>query len=74
MSLAGITAEVTRYAVYPGQACSYMIGRLEILRIRREAQERQRETFDIKEFHNAVLDSGSVPLAVLDDIVRARLP
>jgi uncharacterized protein (DUF885 family) len=74
MSLAGITAEVTRYAVYPGQACSYMIGRLEILRIRREAQERQGEAFDIKEFHNAVLDSGSVPLAVLDDIVRARLP
>jgi uncharacterized protein (DUF885 family) len=74
LSLGSVTAEVNRYAVWPGQACGYMIGRLEILRIRREAQERQGESFDIRQFHNAVLDSGSVPLAVLDDIVQARLP
>lgn len=74
LSLASVTAEVNRYAVLPGQACGYMVGRLEILRIRREAQERQGDAFDIKQFHNAVLDSGSVPLAVLDDIVKARLP
>lgn len=74
LSLGSVTAEVNRYAVWPGQACGYMVGRLEILRIRREAQERQGEAFDIRQFHNAVLDSGSVPLAVLDDIVQARLP
>jgi uncharacterized protein (DUF885 family) len=74
MSVANVTSEVNRYAVLPGQACGYMIGRLEILRIRREAQERQGERFDIKEFHDAVLDCGSVPLGVLDGIVRDRLP
>lgn len=74
MSTANVTSEVNRYAVLPGQACGYMVGRLEILRIRREAQERQGDAFDIKAFHDAVLDGGSVPLGVLDTIVRARLP
>jgi uncharacterized protein (DUF885 family) len=74
LSVGGVRAEIDRYAVIPGQACGYMIGRLEILRIRREAQERQGEGFDIKAFHNAVLDGGSVPLAVLDTVVRDRLP
>ena len=74
MSTANVTSEVNRYAVLPGQACGYMVGRLEILRIRREAQERQGDAFDIKTFHDAVLDGGSVPLGVLDTIVRDRLP
>lgn len=74
MSTANVTSEVSRYAVLPGQACGYMVGRLEILRIRREAQERQGDAFDIKAFHDAVLDGGSVPLGVLDTIVRDRLP
>jgi uncharacterized protein (DUF885 family) len=74
LSVGGVKAEVDRYAVMPGQACGYMIGRLEILRIRREAQERQGERFDIKAFHDAVLDGGSVPLTVLDSVVRDRLP
>jgi uncharacterized protein (DUF885 family) len=66
--------EVDRYILHPGQATSYMIGRLEILRMRAEAQERQAERFDIRKFHSAVLDSGSLPLGVLDEVVRARLP
>jgi uncharacterized protein (DUF885 family) len=74
MSTANVTSEVNRYAVLPGQACGYMVGRLEILRIRGEAQERQGDAFDIKAFHDAVLDGGSVPLGVLDTIVRDRLP
>ncbi len=68
-----VRPEIDRYAVYPGQACSYMIGRLEILRMRREAQERQGDAFDIKKFHSAVLDSGTLPLGVLDGVVRRRL-
>lgn len=63
--------EVDRYIVSPGQACSYMIGRLEIQRIRREAQKRP--GFDIKRFHSAVLDGGALPLGVLDEVVRARV-
>jgi len=66
-------AEIDRYAVMPGQALSYMIGRLEIQRIRREAEERLGDRFQIKEFHDAVLDSGPLPLGILDDVVTARL-
>jgi uncharacterized protein (DUF885 family) len=66
--------EVDRYILTPGQATSYMIGRLEILRMRAEARERQGAAFDLKAFHSAVLDSGSLPLGVLDDVVRSRLP
>ncbi|HYG93042.1 MAG TPA: DUF885 family protein, partial [Nocardioides sp.] len=68
------TAEIDRYAVTPGQALSYMIGRLEMLRIRGEAQARQGDRFDIKAFHNAVLDSGAMPLSLLDEHVTRRLP
>jgi uncharacterized protein (DUF885 family) len=66
--------EIDRYILYPGQATSYMIGRLEILRMRADAQQRQGGTFDVRRFHSAVLDNGSLPLGVLDEVVRARLP
>ena len=66
--------EVDRYICSPGQATSYMIGRLEIQRMRAEAEQRQGAAFDIKKFHSAVLDSGSLPLEVLDRVVAARLP
>jgi uncharacterized protein (DUF885 family) len=69
-----VRAEIDRYAVHAGQATSYMIGRLEIQRMRREAEARQGERFDIKQFHSAVLDSGGLPLDVLDEVVRTRLP
>lgn len=66
--------EIDRYICNPGQATSYMIGRLEIQRMRAEAEQRQGDRFDVKQFHSAVLDSGSLPLAVLDEVVRTRLP
>jgi uncharacterized protein (DUF885 family) len=66
--------EVDRYICTPGQATSYMIGRLEIQRMRAQAEQRQGSAFDIKKFHSAVLDSGSLPLGVLDRVVAARLP
>jgi uncharacterized protein (DUF885 family) len=66
--------EIDRYVCYPGQATSYMIGRLEIQRMRAEAEERQGDRFDIRAFHSAVLDSGALPLDVLDAVVAARLP
>jgi uncharacterized protein (DUF885 family) len=65
--------EVDRYICRPGQATSYMVGRLEIERIRREAEERLGDRFDVRRFHSAVLDSGSLPLGVLDRVVSARL-
>lgn len=69
MQLAEIESEVDRYIAYPGQALSYMVGRLEILRLRAEAERRLGEAFDIREFHDLVLGSGSLPLAVLDGLV-----
>ena len=68
-----VRPEVDRYIVSPGQATSYMVGRLEIQRMRAEAEQRQGAAFDIRRFHSAVLDSGSLPLGVLDEVVRARL-
>lgn len=69
-----VRPEIDRYICTPGQATSYMVGRLEIERIRREAQQRLGERFDIRDFHSAVLESGSLPLGVLDAHVRATLP
>jgi uncharacterized protein (DUF885 family) len=65
--------EVDRYICRPGQATSYMVGRLEIERTRREAEERQGDRFDVRRFHSAVLDSGALPLGVLDRVVSSRL-
>lgn len=58
-----VTQEIDRYIGLPGQALSYMIGRLEILAVREEAQARG--DFDIKAFHDAVLGYGSVPLSTM---------
>ena len=71
MTLALIEAEVDRYIGMPGQACGYMIGRLEILRMRAEAVEAMGDAFDIKGFHDTVLGSGSIPLGTLDRLVSA---
>src|SRR3954468_19653145 len=68
-----VAAEIDRYAVTPGQALSYMIGRLEIQRIRRDVEARQGTSFDIRAFHDAVLDSGPLPLGLLADVVGTRL-
>ncbi len=69
-----VRPEIDRYVVSPGQATSYMIGRLEIQRMRAEAAQRQGPDFQVKRFHSAVLDSGSLPLGALDEVVRTRLP
>ena len=60
-----VTAEIDRYAVTPGQALAYMIGRLEIQRIRREAEAALGDRFRIKDFHDAVLGAGPMPLPIL---------
>ena len=54
-------SEVDRYISYPGQALAYMTGRLEIVRLRREASERLGARFDLREFHDVVLRAGIPP-------------
>jgi uncharacterized protein (DUF885 family) len=63
------TQEIERYSVNPGQACSYMVGKLTILRLRDKARTALGDRFDIKAFHDAVLLSGAVPLTVLGEVV-----
>ena len=62
-------AEVERYCVWPGQACSYMVGKLEWLRLRQMAKDRMGARFDIRKFHDAGLLPGGTPLKVLDRII-----
>jgi uncharacterized protein (DUF885 family) len=69
MSELEISTEVDRYIAYPGQALSYMVGRLEIQRIRAKAKARLGSRFDIRQFHDVVLCNGPLPLSVLDDVV-----
>jgi uncharacterized protein (DUF885 family) len=64
-----VTSEVDRYTSQPGQALSYMIGKLEFDRLRDKARARLGAKFDIRRFHNAVLDNGPLPLSLLDKVV-----
>jgi uncharacterized protein (DUF885 family) len=59
-------SEAERYIVNPGQACAYMVGALTIRRLRAEAEQRLGARFDLRAFHAQVLDTGAVPLAVLE--------
>ncbi|QIB64598.1 DUF885 domain-containing protein [Kineobactrum salinum] len=64
------TNEVERYCVWPGQACSYMVGKVEWLRLRAYAERRLGSRFDIRDFHSATISIGAVPLTVLADVVE----
>jgi len=61
--------EIERYSVNPGQACSYMVGKITILRLREKARTALGKKFDIRQFHDAVLLAGSMPLTVLENAV-----
>jgi uncharacterized protein (DUF885 family) len=65
-SEASIIAEVERYMAIPGQALSYKIGQLKILELREKAKLELKDKFDIKVFHQKVLESGVMPLALLE--------
>ena len=66
-----VTTEVDRYISWPGQALSYKLGEITIMRLRREAEAALGPKFDVRAFHDAVLAQGSVPLPVLDSQIRA---
>ncbi len=64
-----VTAEIERYIVSPGQACSYKMGQLKILELRERAKSKLRAAFDLRAFNDVVLSGGALPLAVLDEVV-----
>lgn len=69
-SEASIIAEIERYMAIPGQALSYKIGQLKILELRALAQKELGNAFDIKVFHNKMLESGCLPLALLEEKIK----
>ena len=66
-SEASIISEIERYMANPGQALSYKIGQLKILQLRKKAENELGENFNIKIFHRKVLESGCIPLELLED-------
>jgi len=64
-------AEVDRYIVWPGQALGYKVGQLEIRALRQKAQAALGGRFDVRRFHNAILDDGPLPLTLLDQRIDA---
>ncbi len=64
------TKSIERYVVMPGQATSYKIGMLKILSLREFAKKELGDKFDIREYHDAVLKNGALPLDVLEELVK----
>jgi uncharacterized protein (DUF885 family) len=69
-SEASIIAEIERYMAIPGQALSYKIGQLKIMELRQTAEQKMGKNFDIKVFHQKVLESGVMPLALLEQKIN----
>lgn len=63
---ASVESEIERYMANPGQALSYKIGQLKIIELRDKAQQALGDTFDIREFHDQILETGCVPLQLLE--------
>ncbi len=62
--------EIDRYILWPGQACAYKVGELKIIELRNRAKKELGKKFDIKDFHRVVLENGSVPLEILEQLVN----
>ena len=70
-SEASIVSEIERYMAIPGQALSYKIGQMKIIELRKKAEAKMGSKFDIKKFHEKVLGSGVMPLALLENKINA---
>lgn len=66
------STEIDRYSVWPGQACAYKMGELKILELRKAAKRKQRKNFDIKVFHQKILQHGSIPMPILEKLILGK--
>jgi uncharacterized protein (DUF885 family) len=69
LSMHNVTTEIDRYISWPGQALSYKIGELTIKRLRAKAETVLGKHFDIRKFHDAILENGSIPMSVLEQMI-----
>jgi uncharacterized protein (DUF885 family) len=63
--------EIDRYCVWPGQACSYKVGHMSWIRAREKAKALQGARFDIRQFHDVLLE-GAMPLTILEGLIEQR--
>ena len=73
MSDTEVTTEIERYIVWPGQACSYKVGMLKILELREKAKHSLGNSFDIRDFHSAILEHGEPPLFIVEELVNQMI-
>jgi uncharacterized protein (DUF885 family) len=69
MPMSDVVAEIERYLVIPGQACSFKIGMARIQSMRQRSREALGGRFDIRDFHQVILDNGPMPMSLLDETV-----
>lgn len=69
LSMNNITSEVDRYISWPGQALAYKTGELKIRELRNKAEQALGKNFDVRKFHDKVLENGALPLSILEQIV-----
>lgn len=70
MTESSVFSEIERYIVMPGQATSYKLGMLKFVELRAEAREQLGSNFDLRDFHDVVLQNGSVPLPILEQLIN----
>jgi uncharacterized protein (DUF885 family) len=68
-----VISEIERYIVMPGQACAYKIGEIKMVALREKAIRALGEQFDLRKFHNVILQNGAMPLALLEQVVDAYI-
>ena len=73
LSMNNITSEVDRYISWPGQALAYKTGELKIRELRAQAEEQLGEHFDVRAFHDKILENGAIPLSVLEAVMDSWL-
>ncbi len=70
LPLRDVRTEVERYIVMPGQACAYYIGYLKMLALRQKAQSTLGPDFDLKDYHDVIINNGGLPLTILEQVVN----